>query len=90
MSHQLRYDAQRTGGCSVTMVADAAPEDLRGTAYGFFNLVSGCAVLVASGVAGLLWNRFGAQFTFYAGATFAALAMMGLTFNIPRQFYKIA
>ena len=68
-----------TQGLLATMVADTAPMDLRGTAYGFFNLVSGIAMLMASAAAGLLWDGFGASFTFYAGAIFAALALMGLT-----------
>jgi MFS family permease len=67
-----------TQGLLATMVADVAPADLRGTAYGFFNLVSGVAMLVTSVLAGLLWERFGASFTFYAGATFCALALVGL------------
>ena len=60
-----------TQGLLATMVADTAPADLRGTAYGFFNLVSGIAMLLASVVAGLLWDRLGASVTFYAGAVFA-------------------
>ena len=67
-----------TQGLLATMVADTAPEDLRGTAYGFFNLVSGVAMLIASAVAGLLWDRLGASFTFYAGAAFSVLALIGL------------
>lgn len=67
-----------TQGLLATMVAATAPADLRGTAFGFFNLVSGVALLLASVVAGLLWDRLGAAFTFYAGATFAALALAGL------------
>lgn len=67
-----------TQGLLATMVADAAPVDLRGTAYGFFNLMSGLAMLVASGVAGLLWDRLGASFTFYAGAVFCVIALAGL------------
>jgi len=59
-------------------VADTAPADLRGTAYGFFNLVSGVAMLVASVVAGLLWDRLGASTTFYAGAGFCLVALVGL------------
>ena len=59
------------------MVADAAPADLRGTAYGFFNLVSGMAMLVAS-VAGLLWDRLGASSTFYAGVVFCVIAGLAL------------
>jgi MFS family permease len=68
-----------TQGLLATMVADTAPEDLRGTAYGFFNLVSGVALLVASGVAGLLWDRFGAPMTFLAGAGFGAAALLLLS-----------
>ncbi len=67
-----------TQGLLATMVADTAPADLRGTAYGFFNLVSGVAMLVASALAGWLWDRWGASFTFYAGAAFCALALVGL------------
>jgi MFS family permease len=57
------------------MVADTAPADLRGTAYGFFNLMSGLAMLVASGLAGFVWDRFGAAMTFYTGAAFCLLAL---------------
>jgi len=67
-----------TQGLLATMVADTAPADLRGTAYGFFNLVSGVAMLVASVVAGLLWDRLGASTTFYAGAGFCLVALVGL------------
>ncbi len=74
-----------TQGLLATMVADVAPVDLRGTAFGFFNLVSGIAMLIASVTAGLLWDRFGASFTFYAGAVFAALALMAVALNAWRQ-----
>jgi MFS family permease len=69
-----------TQGLLATMVADSAPENLRGTAYGFFNLMSGLAMLLASAVAGLLWDRLGASFTFLAGIGFsvAALGMVAL------------
>jgi MFS family permease len=60
------------------MVADSAPADLRGTAYGFFNLVSGLAMLVASSLAGALWSGLGARATFLAGAAFAVLALAAL------------
>ena len=62
-----------------TMVADTAPTDLRGTAFGFFNLCSSLAMLIASVLAGFLWDKFGASFTFYAGAVFCGIAVMGLT-----------
>ena len=64
-----------TQGLLATMVATTAPADLRGTAYGFFNLLSGLALLVASALAGLLWDRFGAQTTFLAGGVIAAAAL---------------
>lgn len=65
-----------TQGLLATMVADTAPADLRGTAFGLFNWVSGVALLLASVLAGLLWDRLGASFTFYAGASFCALALL--------------
>ena len=67
-----------TQGLLATMVSDAAPADLRGTAYGFFNLVGGIAMLAASAAAGLLWSRVGAAFTFYAGAGFCVAALVGI------------
>ena len=67
-----------TQGLLATMVADAAPADLRGTAFGFFNLVSGVAMLVASVLAGLLWDTLGAPATFVAGAAFCALTLAAL------------
>jgi len=70
-----------TQGLLASMVADTAPADLRGTAYGVFNLVSGVAMLIASGLAGWLWDRYGAQATFLAGAAFCVLALIGLTFR---------
>ncbi|PKO86390.1 MAG: MFS transporter [Betaproteobacteria bacterium HGW-Betaproteobacteria-12] len=70
-----------TQGLLATMVADTAPADLRGTAYGFFNLMSGLAMLAASVIAGLLWDRLGASFTFYAGAAFCGVALVGLAWK---------
>lgn len=67
-----------TQGLLATMVANTAPADLRGTAFGVFNLVSGIAMLLASSVAGLLWDQLGAAFTFYAGAGFCVIALLGL------------
>ena len=67
-----------TQGLLATMVADTAPVDLRGTAFGLFNLVSGIALLIASVVAGLLWDQLGASFTFYAGAGFCIIALIAL------------
>ncbi|HSH91688.1 MAG TPA: MFS transporter [Ramlibacter sp.] len=67
-----------TQGLLATMVAETAPDDLRGTAFGFFNLVSGLALLVASVLAGFLWDQWGAPVTFLVGAGLAFMALIGL------------
>ena len=67
-----------TQGLLAAMVADTAPGDLRGTAYGFFNLLSGISLFLASLIAGFLWDSRGAAFTFHAGAAFAVLVLLGL------------
>lgn len=67
-----------TQGLFAKLVADSAPIELRGTAFGVFNLVGGCALLLASVIAGALWHRFGAPATFLAGAGFSAVALLGL------------
>jgi predicted MFS family arabinose efflux permease len=65
-----------TQGLFATMVAGAAPAELRGTAFGFFNLAGGAAMLLASVIAGFLWDGWGAPATFYAGAAFSAAALL--------------
>ncbi|MFZ2267555.1 MAG: MFS transporter [Azonexus sp.] len=67
-----------TQGLLASMVAATAPADLRGTAYGFFNLLSGIAMLLASLTAGLVWDSQGAAWTFHIGAAFCVLALFGL------------
>ncbi len=63
-----------TQGVLSTLVADTAPAELRGTAFGAFSLVSGIATLLASVIAGLVWDRFGEAPVFFTGGVFAALA----------------
>jgi len=67
-----------TQGLLAALVADTAPAELRGTAYGFFNLLGGIAMLAASVIAGSLWDSAGPQAAFLAGAGFAAVALAGL------------
>jgi MFS family permease len=74
-----------TQGLLATMVADTAPDDLRGTAYGFFNLMSGLALLLASVVAGLLWDQLGASVTFIAGAVFSGATLVLLWWRSARR-----
>jgi MFS family permease len=70
-----------TQGLLATMVAYVAPADLRGTAFGFFYLMSGIAMLIASALAGLLWDQFGADYTFYAGALFCIILLFIIAFR---------
>lgn len=67
-----------TQGVVSALIADTAPAELRGTAFGVVNLLGGAMLLVASILAGLLWDRAGAQATFLAGAGFAAVALVGI------------
>jgi MFS family permease len=67
-----------TQGLLSALVADAAPADRRGTAFGIFSLVSGLAMLAASVIAGALWDVAGPQWTFLSGAGLAAVALLGL------------
>ncbi|MCB1485848.1 MAG: MFS transporter, partial [Bauldia sp.] len=67
-----------TQGLLATLVADSAPAELRGTAFGVFNLAGGLAALAASVIAGGLWEAIGPGATFLGGAVFTAIALAGL------------
>jgi predicted MFS family arabinose efflux permease len=67
-----------TQGLLAALVADAVAPERAGTAFGFFNLVTGACLLAASTLAGLLWESLGAATTFYAGALFSGVAVAGL------------
>jgi MFS family permease len=67
-----------TQGLFAALVADAAPVDLRGSAFGFFNFVSGIFAIASSLLAGALWKQFGSDVTFLSGAGFSCLAVAGL------------
>ena len=76
-----------THGVLAALVADTSPPELRGSAFGMFNLVSGICLLFASLIAGGLWDRYGAPVPFYAGAIFASIALCGLV-GIARYRYR--
>jgi MFS family permease len=69
-----------TQGLLAAMVTDTAPAPLRGTAFGVFNLIAGVAMLMASVLAGLLWDRVGASGTFTGGAILCVLALVGFRY----------
>jgi MFS family permease len=60
------------------MVADAAPHHLRGTAFGVFNLLRGILLLLASAIAGVLWDRMGAYATFGFGSILAVVTVLAV------------
>jgi MFS family permease len=74
-----------TQGVLAAMIAASAPEALRGTAFGMFNLIAGVAMLLASVVAGLLWDNFGSAVTFFGGAVFAIAAFLLFSFQPARR-----
>ncbi|EIP86955.1 Permeases of the major facilitator superfamily [Burkholderia humptydooensis MSMB43] len=76
-----------TQGMLAALVAETAPAELRGTAFGVFNLAGGIAMLAASALAGWLWEHHGAPTTFFTGAALAAvaLAMCGFVRRRPRR-----
>jgi MFS family permease len=74
-----------TQGLLTTLVADTAPPELRGTAFGMFNLLSGLAMLAASIIAGALWDWIGPQATFLTGAAFTAASLVGLVVLMNRM-----
>lgn len=69
-------------GLLAALVADTAPEDLRGTAFGIFNLATGIVLLIASVLAGWLWSTYGPTATFISGALFAGLATLMMALRI--------
>jgi MFS family permease len=70
-------------GLLARLVADRSPDALRGSAFGLFNLAAGVAMLAASVLAGLLWDRIGPSATFLAGAAFALAAVVALIIPLP-------
>lgn len=69
-----------TQGLLAAMVAKTAPAELRGTAFGMFNLVSGVALLVASTGAGVLWHFLGSSATFLFGAIACGASLIALAY----------
>jgi MFS family permease len=73
-----------TQGLFAAMVADSCSPNLRGSAFGLFSFATGMAILLASVIAGLLWDVFGPAMTFLVGAGFALAALLGSTLALRR------
>jgi len=78
-----------TQGVLGALIADQAPADLRGTAFGVFHLLTGLALLLASVMAGALWDVWGYQGTFLCGAAFAVLTLIGLALLRRRRVHSL-
>jgi MFS family permease len=76
-----------TEGIFSALTADAAPETLRGTAFGVVNLVRGLLLIAASALAGALWSAHGAHATFMAGAILAGLSALA-ALALPRTMIR--
>jgi MFS family permease len=77
-----------TQGLFAALVTDTTPSRLRGTAFGVFNLASGIGMLIASFLAGWLWDQYGPPSTFYAGAGFTTVALICLLIGHPARSRK--
>ncbi|MBI5503606.1 MAG: MFS transporter [Deltaproteobacteria bacterium] len=73
-----------TQGLLAAMVADAAPAQRRGTAFGVYSAATGVALIAASVIAGTLWENVGPAATFYAGAALAGFALVGFALLLLR------
>jgi len=67
-----------TQGAMQALIADSAPKDLAGTAFGLFNMVSGVAILAGSWTAGAIWDWAGAEAAFLAAAGVGMFGLLGL------------
>ena len=71
-----------TQGVLAALVVDTCDEQLRGTAFGLFNLFSAIALVLASTVAGFLWDYAGAGATFLVGGVLALVSLVTFAFNL--------
>ncbi|MCW8193865.1 MFS transporter [Proteobacteria bacterium 005FR1] len=67
-----------TQGLLAALVAETSPANARGTAFGLFHLITGAVLLLASVIAGMLWDLLGASATFWGGAIFTGIGLIGL------------
>jgi MFS family permease len=73
-----------TQGLFAAYIADLAPGELRGTAFGVFNLATGFVLLLASALSGFVWDAFSPAATFWMGGALALVGAAAL-FALPRR-----
>jgi MFS family permease len=75
-----------TEGVEKALIADMAPKQLRGTAYGLYNLAIGITVFPASLLFGLVWYQYSSTTAFIASAAVSLAAVAALaTIRTPRK-----
>ena len=72
-------------GAEKALIADLAPPDRRGTAFGWYNAAMGVAALPASLLLGTVWTLRGPTAAFSVGAVIAAAALVCGLVVFPRQ-----
>jgi MFS family permease len=65
------------------LAASFVPAELRASGIGWFNTTAGILQLIASLVAGVLWDRVGHTAVFFYGAIFAAVGIVALLTLMP-------
>lgn len=74
----------------VSMISDETPKEIRGTAFGIFYIVMGIDILIASKLAGLIWENHGSIYAFKYSASIALFSIFALFFLLPRSHNKKA
>ena len=69
-------------GVTRAFVADTVPSRRRGTAYGLYHGAIGFSLLLASVIAGLLWQYVGPSAPFFFGAAMAGISILGFVLFI--------
>jgi MFS family permease len=78
-----------TEGAEKALVADLVAPELRGTAFGTYNLAVGIGALPASVIMGLLWHRISPQAAFGFGAGMALLASLLLAMVVTSKTKEV-
>ena len=74
-----------TEGVEKALIVDLAPAELRATTLGMFSTVVGVALLPASAIAGVMWDRLGPVAPFAVGGALGVGAAVALGWGLKRR-----
>jgi len=77
-----------TDGVGKALAVDLAPKEYKATSIGILGTVTGVCTIVASVLAGLIWDQFGSQWTFIFAATGSLLTIAILIFLMKSKSQK--